>query len=145
MIVNTGNEDDSQLYKTLNEDVQLKPVSSTSNHWDIQMMDGDYVNVTGEESLRNAICIAIMTRYKELDYLPLYENFGCRIHELVKANKSDMVKFEIRVFVNEVLNNMRRVQEVNYVDVTDSDSNEYQVDFCVTSVSDENITGSVVL
>lgn len=145
MIVNTGNEDDSQLYKTLNEDVQLKPVSSTSNHWDIQMIDGDYVNVTGEDSLRNAICIAIMTRYKELDHLPLYENFGCRIHELVKANKSDMVKFEIRVFVNEVLNNMRRVQEVNYVDVTDSDSNEYQVDFGVTSVSDENITGSVVL
>ena len=137
--------DDYQYFKTLNEDVQVLPVSPTANHWDIQMKNGDYVNLTGKDSLRNAICIAIMTRFNELDFAPLYDGFGCRAHQLVKANKSEMVKYEIEVYISEVLENMRRIQEVNSLSVTDSDTYSYLVDFNVTSINDEIVTGSVNL
>ncbi|WP_296882108.1 hypothetical protein [uncultured Methanobrevibacter sp.] len=135
--------DDYQFLKTLNEDVQVLPVSPTANHWDIQMENDDYVNLTGKESLRNAICIAIMTRFNELDSIPLYEEFGCRAHQLIKANKSEMVKYEIELYISEVLENMRRIQEVNSLKVSDSDTCSYLVEFNVTSVNDETITGSV--
>ena len=135
--------DDYRFYKTLNEDVSVKPVSSTSDHWDIQMDNGDYVNVSGKESLWNAMCIAIMTRYKELS-TPLYDDFGCRVHELVKANKSNMVKFEVELFITDALEKMRRVQEVNDITVIEKD-NGYHVDINVTSIDDNIVSGSVVL
>lgn len=139
--------DDYQYFKTLNEDVQVLPRSPTADHWDIQMNNGDYVNVTGKDSLRNAICIAIMTRFNELDYNQLYDGFGCRAHQLVKANKSEMVRFEIEVYVSEVLENMRRIQEVNSLKVSDSnyEAYSYSVEFNVTSINDEIVTGSVNL
>ena len=137
--------DDYRFYKTLNEDVQIKPVTPTAQHWDIQMENGDYVNVTGFESLHNAICIAIMTRFNELDFIPLYDGFGCRVHELVKANKSEMVKYKVELFTEEVLENMRRIQSVNSVRVSEDNSHSYLIEFNVTSISDEIITGSVVI
>lgn len=137
--------DGYRFYKTLNEDVQIKLVSPTSKHWDIQMENGDYVNVDGLESLRNAICIAIMTRFNELDFMELYDGFGCRVHELVKKNKSEMVKYKIELFINEVLENMRRISIVNDVTVSESDIHSYLVEFNVTSISDETVTGSVTI
>ncbi|MBQ6511755.1 hypothetical protein [Methanobrevibacter sp.] len=137
--------DDYRFNKTLNEDVQVKPVSDTGAHWDIQMSKGDYVNVTGMESLCNAICIAIMTRFNELDYIDLYEGFGCRAHELIKANKSEMVRYKVELFVVEVLEKMRRVLSVNNVTVSDSDSHSYLINFNVTSINDEIVKGSVAL
>lgn len=137
--------DDYRFYKTLNEDVQIKPVTPTAQHWDIQMENGDYVNVTGFESLHNAICIAIMTRFNELDFIPLYDGFGCRVHELIKANKSEMVKYKVELFTEEVLENMRRIESVNSVKVTEDNYHSYLIEFNVTSISDEIITGSVVI
>jgi len=146
MTLPVNTESESYLfYKTLNEDVQIRPVSPTSQHWDIQMSNGDYVNVDGIESLRNAICIAIMTRFNELDFIPLYEGFGCRVHELVKLNKSEMVRYKIELFTSEVLENMRRIQTVNSVTVSDDDSCSYLIEFNVTSISDEIVTGSVAI
>ena len=139
------NSDDYKYRKTLNEDVQLKPVSSTSNHWDIQMENGDYVNLTGKDSLHNAICIAIMTRFDELEDIPLYDGFGCRVHELVKANKSDMVKYQIEVFVTNVLNKMRRINQINSITITDDNNASYKIHFNVTSVYDEIVEGSVTI
>ena len=104
-------DDDYRFYKTLNEDILLKP--NKWNEWDMQFQEGDVVNVTGHDSLHNAICIAIMTRYQELKHNPLYSDFGCRIHELIKANKSEMVKYKIELFVQDVLRNMRRVRKIN--------------------------------
>ena len=121
----------------------MLPVSPTANHWDIKMSNGDYVNLTGKESLRNAICIAIMTRFQELDSIPLYEEFGCRAHQLIQANKSEMVRYEIELYISEVLENMRRIQEVNSLKVSDSDTHSYFAEFNVTSVNDETITDGV--
>lgn len=133
--------DDYRFYKTLNEDVQLMP--DEFNQWDLQMENGDYVNVAGNQSLHNAICIAIMTRYGELKDNPLYDEFGCHVHELIKANKSPMVEYEVELFVVEVLEEMRRIQEVNWVEVTDSEDHAYKIAFNVTSISDEIVEGSV--
>lgn len=134
------NPDDYEFFKTLNEDVKLQP--DDYNRWDIQFENQDYVNITGKESLVNAICIAIMTRFNELDIVT-YDDFGCRVHELIKANKSDMVKYKIELFVTEVLENMRRVFEVNEIEVTDSDTYSYNVFFNVTAINDEIVQGSV--
>lgn len=59
-----------RFYQTLHEDILLKP--NKWNEWDMQFQEGDVVNVTGHDSLHNAICIAIMTRYQELKHNPLY-------------------------------------------------------------------------
>ncbi len=142
--INTKNEN-YRFYKTLNEDVQLKPVSSTSNHWDIQMSNGDYVNIAGKNSLFNAICIAIMTRFQELSDIPLYDGFGCRVHELIKANKSNMVEYEIELFINDVLEKMRRIKEVNEIRILDVSEDHYKVYLNVTSINDELVNGSVIL
>lgn len=142
--INTENED-YRFYKTLNEDIKLKPTSPTSNHWDIQMTQGDYVNVTGKNSLFNAIVIAIMTRFQELSDIPLYDGFGCRVHELIKANKSDMIEYEIELFVNDVLEKMRRIKEVNEIRIVDNGDEHYKVYLNVTSIDDEIVNGSVIL
>ena len=139
------NSDDYRFNKTLNMDVKLKQTSDISNHWDIQMENGDYVNVTGKESLHNAICIAIMTRWNELSYIDLYDGFGCRVHELVKANKSELVRYKIELWITDVLDNMRRIRSVNEVTVKDSETTEYQVDFNVTNINDEIVAGSVLI
>lgn len=135
--------DDYRFYKTLNEDVQLKP--NEFQKYDIQMENGDYVNVTGKESLYNAIVIAIMTRFNELKNNPLYVDFGCRAHELIKANKSEeMVRYKIEVFIEEVLGNMRRIHEINFIEIIDDD-HLYKVNFGVTSIDDEIVNGSLNL
>lgn len=141
MLTVNQDSDDYKFFKTLNEDVKLQ--SDEYNRWDIQMENQDYVNITGKESLVNAICIAIMTRFNELDFMNLYEDFGCRAHELIKANKSDIVKYKIELFVTEVLENMRRVFELNEIEVTDSDTYSYNVFFNVTAINDEIVQGSV--
>ncbi|WP_407462786.1 hypothetical protein [Methanobrevibacter sp.] len=133
--------DDYRFYRSLNEDVQIKP--DALNRWDLQMENGDYVNVAGNQSLHNAICIAIMTRYGELKDNPLYEEFGCHLHELIKANKSPMVEYKIELFVIEILEKMRRILEVNWIEVTDSEDNAYKITFNVTSINDEIVEGSV--
>ena len=141
MLTVDQDSDDFKFFKTLNEDVKLQ--SDEYNRWDIQFENQDYVNITGKDRLVNAICIAIMTRFNELDFMSLYEDFGCRAHELIKANKSDMVKYKIELFVTEVLENMRRVFEVNEIEVTDSDTYSYNVFFNVTAINDEIVQGSV--
>lgn len=134
--------DEFRFYKNLNEDVQIKPVSPTGSYWDIQFQNGDYVNVAGMESLKNAICIAIMTRFEELD-IPLYNGFGCRVHELIKANKTSMVLYKLELFVTDVLENMRRIQAVNWVKITEPENYSYNISFSVYSINDELVEGSV--
>lgn len=138
--VDTESED-YRFYKTLNEDVKLIP--NRYGKYDLAMENEDYVNVTGKESLYNAIVIAIMTRFNELADVPLYEDFGCRVHEVIKALKSDTVFYEVEVYITEVLENMRRIREINELIVTDSDTQKYHVYFNVTSINDEIVTGEM--
>lgn len=136
--------DSFRFYKTLHEDVLLKP--DKYNQWDIQFSNGDWVNVSGQDSLVNAICIAIMTRFKELEEMPLYSDFGCRIHELIKGNTSSMHRYKMELFVEDVLKNMRRVYKINEITVeenVDNNTFKHRISFSVTSISDELVEGSV--
>ena len=138
--------DDYRFNKTLHCDVEILP-DTWNNKWDLQFSDGDFKIVTGKDSLRNAINLAIMTRYNELNN-ELYSGFGCKIHELVKANKSVVVQKKIQYYCENVLNEMRRVKRVNEVIVTDNKDNntvKYGVFFNITSINDEVISGGVNL
>lgn len=133
---------DYRFNKTLNEDVKLK--SDEYGKWDLDMCNGDYVNVTGLVSLNNACIIAIMTRFNEVK-TDTYDGFGCKAHELIKDNKTKLTLFKLETYIEDVLNDMRRVQEVNYVDISENTSESYHVNFSVTSINDETIKGSVAL
>lgn len=136
--------DNFRFYKTLHEDVLLKP--DENNKWDVQFSNGDWINVSGQDSLRNAICIAIMTRYKELEEMSLYNDFGCRIHELIKEKTSNMHRYKMELFIEETLRKMRRVHKVNEIIVEEKMGNDYfihRISFSVTSISDELVEGSV--
>lgn len=131
-----------RFYKNLNEDVKLK--SDDYGRWDIDFNfeQDDWVTVDGFESVANACIIAIMTRFDELDFMELYDDFGCRVHELIKANKSNEVKYKIELFVIEVLSNIRRVQKVNWVEVIDNPDGamyKYKINFNISCVADEDI------
>lgn len=133
-----------KFYKTLNEDVEIKPISPTAQHWDIQMENGDYVNVAGLESLKNAIIIAIMTRFNEISDIPLYDKFGCRIHDLVKSTFTEMVGYEMEVFIKETLEKIRRIKEVHNVEIIET-GEFYKISFGVTAINEEIVTGSVII
>ncbi len=133
-----------RFYKTLNMDVQLKPSSDKSKHYDVQMENGDFVNVISHDSLHNAIVIAIMTRFNELN-ISVYENFGCRVHELIKARQTERVKYQIELFITDVLENIRRIKEIESVEVIVDEDNLYKINYHVLSISDELVSGSVRL
>lgn len=139
--VDTSSYDYTNL-KTLNEDAKLK--SDMYGVWDLDMHDGDYINVTGNASLFNACVIAIMTRYNELK-MPLYNGFGCRVHELIKDNQTKMFLYKLELSIREVLEKMRRIRTVNEITIKKSDVHEFNVGFSITSINDEIIRGSVSL
>jgi hypothetical protein len=128
-----------RLYSTLNEDMQL--TSDDYGRWDLKFEDGDIVNLEGLDSLVNACVIAIMTRKNELYDNPLYVDFGCRVHELIKDNKSFMTVYKIEQFITDTLENMRRVKKVNWVKVYDSKHDYYSYDVVFNITSIDNLTG----
>jgi len=139
--------DDYRFNKTLHMDVEVLP-DEWNNKWDLQFENGDFKILSGTESLRNAINIAIMTRYEELKNPLYYPGFGCRIHELLKAKKTITVQKKIGYFCEIVLSEMRRIKRVNEIIVTnntDKNSYKYTVFFNITSINDEIINGSVDL
>lgn len=129
--------------KTLNEDVKLK--SNEHGFFDLDIQNGDYVNITGVNSLLNACIIAIMTRYGELTDNPTYDEFGCQAHELPKMNQNRLFLFKLETYINDTLMKMRRVRTVNNIKITRTDVHNYQVEFDITSINDEIVKGSVLL
>lgn len=129
---------DYRFFKTLNEDIKLAP--NEYGEWDMEFKDGDIVNVTGTESLANAIVILLMTRYGELKNNLLYkDDFGCRVHEIPKDNMTNLNQYKIEKYIEESVNRMRRVKTINYTTVTPH-TNGYTVVLNVTSITDEDVT-----
>lgn len=131
-----------RFMKTLNEDIKLVP--DEYGEYDMKFVNGDIVNLTGLESLHNACIIAIMTRFKELKHNQLYDEFGCRVHELVKANQTHMNEYTMEKYIEETLSNMRRIKQVNWVKIERQDES-YLIKFSITSITDETLKGSVTL
>ena len=134
---------DYKFNKTLNEDVKL--VSDEYGKYDLDMHNGDYINITGLNSLQNACIIAILTRYGELRDNPTYQGFGCRVHDLIKDNKTNMLLYKLEVTLTEVLQKMRRIKTVNWLNIVEDDAHSYMVAFNVTSINDEIVKGEVAL
>lgn len=131
------NEIDNEFFKTLDEDIKLSP--NEFGEWDMVFSDYDIVNATGLESLANAITILIMTRYGELKHNILYkDDFGCRIHEIVKDNITNLNNYKIEKYVDEAIKRMRRVKRINYIQVK-PEQNGYSVVLSVTSIDDEDL------
>lgn len=140
MVLPVDREDYSyRFYRNLNNDVKLK--SNEYGEWDIVFDNktNDWVNCTGFDSLANACVIAVMTRFNEEWFLPPYEEFGCRVHELIKANKSRNIPYRIELYITETLESIRRVKKVNWVVVDDNPDNDYykyRVRFSVSCMRD---------
>ena len=129
---------DERFFKTLNEDIKLKP--NQYGEWDMVFKDGDIVNVTGAESLANAIVILIMTRYGELKNNILYkDDFGCRVHEIPKDNITNLNQYKTEKYIEDAVKRMRRVKTINYIQVTPY-ANGYNVTLAVTSINDTDVT-----
>lgn len=129
---------DKRFFKTLNEDIKLKP--NQYGEWDMVFKDGDIVNVTGAESLANAIVILIMTRYGELKNNILYkDDFGCRVHEIPKDNITNLNQYKTEKYIEDAVKRMRRVKTINYIQVTPY-ANGYNVTLAVTSINDTDVT-----
>lgn len=143
------NVDDNgyKFFKTLNEDIKLVP--DEYGVYDILFedtpYDNDLVNVTGGESLVNGCIIAIMTRYKELNSNKTYNDFGCRVHELIKANRNSLTKYKVELFITDTLERIRRIKSVDEVNVMESNTHNYSVYFIVTTYDDETVKAGVVL
>ena len=128
---------DKRFFKTLNEDIKLKP--NQYGEWDMVFKDGDIVNVTGAESLANAIVILIMTRYGELKNNILYkDDFGCRVHEIPKDNITNLNQYKTEKYIEDAVRRMRRVKTINYIQVTPY-ANGYNVVLSVTALNDEDV------
>lgn len=120
------------------------------NHWDLVMENDNYTNTSGEDTLFNACAIAILTGYNEIG--DKYENstyskFGNPAYELLKTNKSELVKFKIEEYIKKVLKNIRRVGELVKVVVSEDDFNPYayNVFFHVIGLNDEHASGEINL
>lgn len=131
------NELDEDFFSTLNEDIKLSP--NQYGEWDMVFEDYDIVNATGLESLANAITILIMTRYGELKHNLLYkDDFGCKIHQIVKDNITNLNNYKIEKYIDETIKRMRRVKRINYIQVK-PEQNGYNVVLSVTSIDDEDL------
>lgn len=131
------NEIDEEFFTTLNEDIKLSP--NEFGEWDMVFEDYDIVNATGLESLANAITILIMTRYGELKHNLLYkDDFGCKIHSVVKDNITNLNNYKIEKYIEEAIKRMRRVKRINYIQVK-PEQNGYNVVLSVTSIDDEDL------
>ena len=128
---------DEEFFKTLNEDIKLAP--NEYGEWDMVFEDYDIVNATGLESLANAIAILILTRFGELKHNILYkDDFGCRIHSVVKDNITNLNQYKIERYIEEAIKRMRRVKRINYIRVNPKKIG-YDVVLSVTSINDEDL------
>lgn len=137
------NELDGEFFSTLNEDIKLSP--NEFGEWDMVFEDYDLINVSGLESLANAITILIMTRYGELKHNILYkDDFGCKIHSVVKDNITNLNNYKIEKYIDEALKRVRRVKRINYINVKPK-TKGYSVVLSVTSIDDEDLNLKLVL
>lgn len=125
-------------FVTLNEDIKLS--QNENGEFDMVFEDEDVKNVVGLESLANAITILIMTRYGELKNNLLYkDDFGCRVHQIIKDNMTQLNIFKIEKYIEESVKRMRRVKNINYINVNPFE-NGYKVVLSVTALNDEDLT-----
>lgn len=134
-------------YRTLNKDIGM--IQRTNNGWDLWFDNGDLVKAEDFNSLQVGIIIACLTSWNYMNRYgnPTYEVFGNRAYQLLKANKSNMVKYKIEQFFLECLKRMRRVYDVLSLTVFEVpyEPHKYFVEFEVVSINNQLVDGSFIV
>ena len=134
---------EKENYRTLNYDIGLQ--KRNNGQWDLWFDNGDLVSATEFHSLQVGIIVACLTSWNYMNRYgnPTYEIFGNESYSLLKRNKSQDVKFKIRAYFEECLNRMRRVNEVENLEVHEVKDNPYKylVTFTVRAMSNYLVSG----
>jgi phage baseplate assembly protein W len=132
-----------QSYKAMTNDIKLVP--DEYGEWDIEFNNQDFVNIGGAEALHNAIVILLLTRYGELKTNPLYkDDFGCKIHGIVKDNQNSLNKYKLEKYIEESLLKVRRISKINQIKVDDINYG-YNVLISIDSLNNERVIVSLEL
>ena len=95
-------------------DINLETINGLE--WDINFINNDLDNLTGEDQvLQNAIILTILTRQGELNPNPTYNDYGSRLHELIKDNDNHLTRARTRAFIKQSVEAMNRVHSVDDV------------------------------
>lgn len=135
-------------YLTLHRDIGLEQKSN--GLWDISWSGNDYVNAQGLDSIYNACVFSLLTGYNEIGRMGvgLYDGFGNKSYSLLKANKDNLTLHKLRSYFTECLNNIRRVDDVLDLTITEDNNGSlytYKVFFKVLTITNEIIEGMVDL
>ena len=151
-------------YKTLHHDIGL--VRRSNGLWDLwfgqdevsenfkdspylDIVEGDIVSATEIHSLQVAIIISCLTSWNYLNrtHNPIYTEFGNKSYSLLKKNKGVNTRYKIKHFFIECLKRMRRVYDIEYLNVYDVANNPYvyRVNFKVLSVTNTIVDGEFYL
>jgi phage gp46-like protein len=134
-----------KTYETLHKDVLLE--YKGYGIFDRKVQAGDFVRVEGIDSLYTAICFKIMTIFNELKDNPTFGKWGNKAHYLLKENLNPVNLVAIRDYTEQALLEMRRVKEINSIAVNPDKLDEFRVnvEFSVTAINDETISGGVTI
>ncbi len=142
MIINNDTED--KYLKTLNRDMEL--IKKSNGKFDLNFNAGDNIVNKGTSSLYNGIIIRCLTGYQELNRTknPIYQDYGNKAYELLKANKSNLIYYRVEQYFRRQLNTMRRIKTINELTVKET-LYGYSIYFNVTSINDEIAKGIIDL
>lgn len=126
-------------YKTLNKDIKL--IKTDNDHYDISIRAGDYEIVEGEESLRNATIFALLLHFNELNLNPTYQMKGNRAFFYIKDRNIALSRLNIQESIKEVLEGIRRIKTVDYVNVerVKDHPNQLSIIISIIGLNDEEI------
>lgn len=132
-------------YTTLGKEIHL--THKGYGKYDIHLQAEDFVMRTDLQALDSAIRVKLLTAYREMYNIPHYQYWGNHTHEYLKDLKSQLNLVKIREATMKALLQMRRVKSVELVEVTPDKENTNQVNvvYNVTSISDEVVTGGIII
>lgn len=130
------------MNELFNKDIDLNDTGY--GYWDICVEDKEFVTLNGLKSLENGIIIAILTRFNELKQLPSYDNFGCKVHDLIKARKTRLNEFKIKTYIKESVEAMNRIKKVDDVTLTPTRLG-YKAKIYCTSINGNKVSVEVNL
>jgi hypothetical protein len=132
-----------ETFGVLDKDIKYEHLGH--GFYDRKVESGDFKNVEGLESLSTACLLTIMTAFQEMSKNPTYKNFGCNAWSKIKKNRTRLTLMEIKNDVEKALESISRVKTVNNVEVLELQSKELKVNYSVTGINDQILTGGVYL
>lgn len=134
---------EDETFITQHKDFRLERTGTM--RWDRVVESGDFILDEGMYSLRNAIILKILTVWGELYDNPTYNRWGDTAYRYLKQNKTPMTIFRIREAIRIALDEIRRIKEINVLNVTKNTSNLNKVDvyFKVTAHNDKTVEGGL--